>query len=419
MPGAPGHLALPPDGRLYLVQLKTISLPEWREALKGAGAEVVAYFPDNAHVVRLSGGPAARVEALAGLDMVERVEPYHPWYRLSGELRTWLEEPGTAAPERMRVRVAAFEWGPAGKGRIAALAGDLSAEIVELPPSGHVIELNVDREQLVRIAAHDDVEWIDPWTPPSLYMDLVREDSGADWLESNYFSVEDNPGYCGQGVRGEVMDDGIWDEHPDFDPIQFHGPLDVDAHGTSTYGIVFGRGHGDARARGLLPCGEGIFANFRRLADRYAHTAELKQAPYFASFQTNSWGRGILPDNSYGGYAQEMDDIIWRLDIAILQAQGNSGDDGSDAYAIAKNVISVGGISHYDTLEDIDDVWGEAHYGASIGPAKDGRIKPDVSYWYEWIYTTAPPPEFEPEVLYTRFRRHLRRHPGGCWASSG
>ena len=39
-------------------------------------------------------------------------------------------------------------------------------------------------------------------------MDLVRDDSGADWLESNYFSVVDNLGYCGQGVRGEVMDSG-------------------------------------------------------------------------------------------------------------------------------------------------------------------------------------------------------------------
>ncbi|MHC4819855.1 MAG: S8 family serine peptidase, partial [Planctomycetota bacterium] len=33
-----------------------------------------------------------------------------------------------------------------------------------------------------------------------------------------------------------------------------------------------------------------------------------------------------------------------------------------------------------------DDAWA---FGASIGPAADGRIKPDVSYWYDDIYTTA------------------------------
>ena len=31
------------------------------------------------------------------------------------------------------------------------------------------------------------------------------------------------------------------------------------------------------------------------------------------------------------------------------------------------------------------DAW---NFGASIGPAADGRIKPDVSYWYDDIFTT-------------------------------
>ena len=38
---------------------------------------------------------------------------------------------------------------------------------------------------------HDDVEWIAPWAPPSEDMDVVRADSGADCLESNYFSLFD------------------------------------------------------------------------------------------------------------------------------------------------------------------------------------------------------------------------------------
>ena len=34
---------------------------------------------------------------------------------------------------------------------------------------------------------------------------------------------------------------------------------------------------------------------YDELTDRYAHTAELKQSPYFASFQTNSWGNQDVP----------------------------------------------------------------------------------------------------------------------------
>ena len=80
-----------------------------------------------------------------------------------------------------------------------------------------------------------------------------------------------------------------------------------------------------------------------------------------------------------------MDDIIWRLDIAIAQSQSNAGSQSSRPQAWAKNIISVGGIRHVNTLSTADDSWSG---GASIGPAADGRIKPDVSYWYDSIFTT-------------------------------
>jgi serine protease AprX len=48
-------------------------------------------------------------------------------------------------------------------------------------------------------------------------------------------------------------------------------------------------------------------------------------------------------------------------------------------------VISVGGVRHYNTLSTADDAWA---FGGSTGPAADGRIKPDLNYWYDSIYTT-------------------------------
>jgi hypothetical protein len=186
------------------------------------------------------------------------------------------------------------------------------------------------------------------------------------------------------------MDLGIQDDHPDFDGVLLHGPYGLDSHGTATYGIVFGNGDrdgdGDGQATGHLPCDEaqGIFADSGEFTDRFAHTQELKSAPYYASFQTNSWGQNQTI--SYTSYSSDMDDIIWRLDIAITQSQSNTGDRRSRPEAWAKNIISVGGIKHYDTLDTSDDAWAN---GASIGPAADDRIKPDVSYWYDYIYTTS------------------------------
>jgi len=371
---APGLTSAPTE-LLHLVQFRTVSLPEWRAALEASGVEVLNYFPHNAHIVRAD---PSRLERIRELEFVESVQPYHPSYRIDPELRHDLTE--SAGFGETRIRVLVFEWGPAAKQRVLAAAAGMGARVADYWSSGHVVELWADSAATFALAAHDDVMWIDRWTPPGVDMDLVREDAGTDWIHDNF-------GYCGTGVAGEVMDLGIQADHPDFDGVLLHGISSVDSHGTSTYGIVFGNGDtdgdGDGKALGHMPCGQGIFADQGEFADRFLHTQELTQAPYFASFQTNSWGGGLT--QAYTSVSQEMDDIIWRLDFAILNSQSNNGNQSSRPEAWAKNVISVGGIKHFDTLSTADDSWG---FGASIGPAADGRIKPDVSYWYDFIYTT-------------------------------
>jgi hypothetical protein len=376
LPSPRAGLAQTETGRLHLVQFRTVGLPEWRAALRAAGAEVFSYLPHNAHIVRMDPSLASRV---AALDFVERVEPYHPSYRLEPELRDWLE---TGGGGELRVRAMTPQWGPEGKARLAAAAESAGARVAAYWPSGHVLELWVTSAQLRLLAGHDDLVWADRWTPKETDMDLVREDAGTNWLETN-------DGYCGQGVRGEVMDSGIQQDHMDFDGVLMHTVASVASHGTSTYGIVFGNGDrdgdGQAQGTGHMPCQEaqGIFADYDALGDRFVHTEELTQDPYFASFQSNSWGNART--RAYTSVSSEMDDIIWRLDFAITQSQSNAGSQDSRPQAWAKNIISVGGIRHYGTLDTSDDAWAG---GASIGPASDGRIKPDVSYWYDGIYTT-------------------------------
>ncbi len=377
MPAPAERLDLARDGRLYLVQFATLGLPEWRAALSAMGAEVLAYFPHNAHIVRMS--PALAAQA-AKLDIVERVEPYHPAYRLEDALSAWLIAP-EKEPKEMRVRVMAFEWGPEGKDRIRLAAEAEGARVATYYPSGQILELMVSREQLIQIAAHEDVLWIDRWTPREKDMDLLRQDSGAAFLETGL-------NVCGQGVRGEVLDAGVEATHMDFDGILLHGSTNVDSHGTATYGIVFGNGNrdgdGNAQGQGQVVCSsQGIFADYDFLTDRFAHTQQLKNSPYFASFQSNSWGDALT--TAYTSISSELDDIAWRLDIAIAQSQSNAGSQQSRPQAWSKNVISVGGIRHFNTLGTTDDSWTG---GASIGPAADGRLKPDVSYWYDSIFTT-------------------------------
>jgi hypothetical protein len=385
MPPVPPGLALPADGEIFVVQLRSMSLPEFRAALRSAGAEVLQFVPHRAHIVRIPAGAASRI---AALDFVERVEPFHPAYRLEPALRGWLggstlEAAVRDAAGRVRLNVMSFGWGETSKQRLAAAARSFGADVALWTPSGHILEMWVPRDGLAALAAHPDVAWIDRWSAPEVDMDQGRVDAGADWLEAD-------SGLCGAtGVRGEVMDNGVQQTHPDFDGILMHTTASTDSHGTSTFGIVFGNGardgDGQAKGTGFLPCAgkQGIFADYDQVSDRFAHTQELKGPPYFAAFQSNSWGSATT--TAYTSVSSQMDDIIFRLDIAITQSQSNTGNRNSRPQAWAKNIISVGAIRHYDTLDESDDRWGG---GASIGPADDGRLKPDVHYWYDDIYTT-------------------------------
>lgn len=384
MPSVPGDFIQPEDGRLFIVQFRTVGLAQWRQAIVELGGEVFNYFPHNAHLVRMSHNQA---ETVRGLDFVERVEPYHPWYRIPADLREWVTGESTELGDQLRLRVVLLEWGAKGKERLLEDAARMGVVIPENAPAGQIVELVANRAQLGQIVRRDDVLWIDRWSEPHPDMDLVREDSGANF-------VEDSFGYCGQGVRGEVLDVGIEEiDHMDFDGIRRHTKMDINSHGTSTYGIVFGNGDrdgdGDAKATGLLPCAEqGYIADTSYMGDRFTHTEELTRYPYYASFQSNSWSSENT--NSYNSLTFELDDLIWRLDFAILTSQGNTGSSICSPQSWAKNVISVGGIRHMDTLDTSDDSWNGDGFNASIGPAEDGRVKPDLHYWYDSIYTTAP-----------------------------
>jgi hypothetical protein len=374
-PAAPEGLTA--SGNLRLVQFKTEIIPAYREALQQAGAVLRAFLPEQTLLVELGQVPG--VEALAALDCVRWVGDYPASYRLEAELLAgWIE--GTL-PARARLRIQVLERGPGMKAVVAQRLLQLGATIEAMIPDGFVLEATLDPNQLAQAATWDEVLWIDRWSLPADDMDKVRVDSGANYVESV-------AGFSGNGVRAECMDGNLDDSHPDLqsNPAIFHGSHSGSAsHGTPVTGVVFGDGAGSSTRRGMLPDGQPIFADYGSYGgNRYTHTAELLQSPYNAVFQTNSWGSSLT--SSYNSISSEMDDILFLNDIVILQSQSNTGNTSSRPQAWAKNIVSVGGIRHQDSQTLSDDSWNGA---GSIGPAEDGRIKPDLGYWYDSIAAPA------------------------------
>jgi serine protease AprX len=363
---------------LYIVQFVTPPLEAYRRALQDRGATGWTFLPSHACVVRMS--PAVRA-AVAPLSFVRWIGPVQPAYKIEEEILAQLQSGQEV--ERRRYSIMVYERGAAAQDRVSRQIAAIGGEVHGTTPEGFRLEATLTLEQVLTIASLDDVMFIDRKGPVEADMDIVRQIGGADFLESTL-------GFTGQGVRAEGADTELDVTHTEWSaPPIIHIPGDAGTdHGTSVYGILFARG-ASPQARGLIPNGVGIFAESSSLLGggptRYQRTAEIVDPDglYQCVFQTNSTGDGRT--TQYTTISAEMDDILLLYDILVCQSQSNAGSQDSRPQAWAKNIVSVGGFYHYDTLTRADDHW---DYGASIGPASDGRIKPTLSHFYDQIYTT-------------------------------
>ncbi len=379
LPPVPVPLRSAESGEIYIVQFHSQPLDEYREAIRALGGTLYHYLANHSYLVRMDRDTKERV---ASLPFVRWVGPYEPAYRLDPSLRRELLE-GFEGKKRVIIQV--YEKGLEQKVSLGDMIRAIGGDVINQFPTSYFMEAWLTQEQLLKVVQENEVFYIDPWTPAEPDVNIAREIGGA-----NYVGSVGN--YRGQGVRGEMMDTNLLLTHVDFQnpaPI-WHGPSSSlsASHGTSTTGIVFGQGRGNATATGFLPLGQCIFATYQPIAggtrDRYAHTQELLGPPYYAVFQSNSWGNTQV--TNYTTISAQMDDIIFDLDILICQSQSNTGDQRSRPQAWAKNIVAVGGTYHRDTLTRADDSWSS---GASVGPAEDGRVKPDLTHFYDMVLCTS------------------------------
>ena len=363
--------------KLRLVQFATQTLPEYGKILEGLGATPLQRFPFNAMAVR---GDREALSALVSLPFVRWTGPLHPAYKLPAGIRDDLQRNRLLAPRWYNIHVTRS--GLAEKSAVADAIRSDGGEVHDyVSPHGFLLRARLSGLVLLNVIRRDDVLFVDPWGPEEPDMDIVRQVGGAD-------AIEAAEGYTGAGVRAQVRDTGLDFGHTDwrFAPMPHGGTSGSQNHGTAVYGIVFGDGAGNSQARGLLPDAQGVFHSSSTTVDRFVETSELLQAPYRCVFETNSTGSPRTTE--YTNISADMDNILFLNDVVVLQSQSNAGSTSeprdSRPEAWAKNIISVGGIRHFNTATTADDAWNGA---GSIGPAADGRIKPDLCMFYDSILT--------------------------------
>jgi hypothetical protein len=368
------------DTHLFIVQFVTQPLEEFEKAITALGGTVHQYIAQFAYLVEMSEDVKIQVESLP---YVRWVGPYHPAYRLEEFIIDNFENAEEMYPlQRYNIQVHTVEQKEIIADRIIGNGGTVNTANF----GKKLISATLTPEQLFTVARYDEVNFIDRWSEYEVDMDIGREIGGANYIETV-------AGYTGTDVRGESFDTGFNLNHVDFQhhPLIVHGPnCGSDSHGTACIGICFGDGTGNANARGLLPDGQGIVADYSVIGlegqSRYDHSGELVQDPYYAVFQTASVGS--YRTTQYTTVSADSDQAIFDFDLVHCQSQSNAGDPMSRPQAWAKNMVSGGAVYHYDTLDKSDDCW---CYGASTGPASDGRIKPTFAFFYDDILTVGYP----------------------------
>lgn len=380
-PVSSGVLGAPRTTRLWVVQFAAPITPADLALLAQRDVEVLHHVPAQAMLVRGDAQPCA---ALAQLSGVRWCGPLANGWKLAPALHAFVAG-DRATPARELNLAFAHKRDHAA---VAALVGAVGGEVAATAPGSTFLRARLTPRQLLAVLAGDGVVFVDPVEPIGFDMDNARIVGGAN-------AIELLGGFVGQGVRVEITEP-LEETHPELlGRVLVRGTNNVDNHGHCTAGIVGADGSGNAQARGMLPAAtliEGGYTAFGSLLHFAQATGSTDPSqPWQAMLATASWGTGLT--SLYTTATQALDDALFAADLPRTQSMGNNGNNVQvRAEAWAKNGISVGGLFHYDDALPGNDSWLAGPSvppvaPASIGPALDGRIKPELVAFYDSVFT--------------------------------
>lgn len=373
-PGIPPQLRAPSGNPIKLLQAVGPMTSEWMEVLEDSGVVFLSFLQDFTFLVYMEED---LIDIVRSLPEVAWIGDFHPAYKIQKGL---LEGEGPLAVNVVIFpQLEALLWSEP----LMQVVLNLGGRVLFHDEVCSVVTAELYREDIVLLASRPDVHWMDRYDPPVALMNLIRSFTGATTCHNN--------GFQGNGVVGEVKDNGCDLDHPDFGTlIATDGSPGLESHGTCTYGIVFSDGTNSATAKGMMPNGGGVFCDWD--VSRGTSIQRLKNN-WGGVFQSNSWSQGWL-DGDYTSYSYSDDSAINSYDVSMFYAAGNSdmgvGSETITQDSAAKNVVCMGAVFHQNTSTLSDDQWENHGWGAtpSQGPAADGRIKPDLCGPFDSIYCT-------------------------------
>ncbi len=369
----PAHLQSSEEPAAWIVQSRGPINDAFRAMIKAAGAEVVAYIPNNAYLVSASAG-AARAMAGAG---AQAVLPYEPYYKLKSSLLRSASQM-TDLPENTTLRVLLF--GSRAEATIETL-NKAGVDVLERSrsPFGLVVNVRPQPAGLAGLAKLPGVQMIELVQPRVPASDLTRVRIGVS--SNSVLAASGNYlGLTGSNILVNLNDTGVDVTHPDFvgrifADIPTNGE-DTNGHGTHVAGIIAGNGsqstsvsnaigsvksgsaYADGQFRGMAPGARLFSMNFKQ-PDVYLQETAARTNAFISnnSWEYRSTDEYDLAAASYDAAVRDaLAEDSGSQPVLYVFSSGNSGngdENGTGGYAdtigspaTAKNVITVGAIEH-------------------------------------------------------------------------
>ena len=371
-----------------IIQFENIPGEQEKAQLKSEGIVLLDYIPDNAYTATVTNAlnssslQKAKVRSVVELTVSQKMHASlangrFPSYAVKtpGMVDVWISFPKTFSFQEISEE----------------LRNKNFLITSETFKNYGVLELRIPVTRVSELATFPFVQYMQAVpAPDQAFNDHSEENSRANVLSS---SVSGNRNLHGEGVVVGIGDNANPTLHIDFNNriINRFASETSESHGLHVMGTMGGAGIIDERYKGYAPKAKIIAHHFSNLLVNLPNYVK----DYGMVVTNNSYGNDVTSCNSFGAYdlyAQILDQQAFDMPyLENVFAVGNSGAVPCSpfpagfgtvlgGYQAAKNIITVG-----NTQVD-----GQLSVYSSRGPAKDGRIKPEIVVQGTTIRSTIP-----------------------------